>query len=186
MSDEPAIVLRTAVRPGDVQALRALDASHVARSVIEVEAGESGFALHERACAVAFMKRYDVDGIVHDFERADLRCIAEDASGRMLAVAAASRESWNRSVVVTGLFVAATHRGRGLGRRLLEDIERQARAGDARCLLVETQNTNAAAVRFYRAAGFSLCGVNVALYDSAAVAPGECALYFMRPLGPRP
>jgi ribosomal protein S18 acetylase RimI-like enzyme len=186
MSDPPPITLRTARRPLDAQAVRALDGSHVARSVIDVEAGESGFALRERPCGIPFTKRYDADGIVHDFERADLRCIAEDACGRMVGVATACREPWNRSVVVTGLFVAATHRGRGLGRRLLADIERQARAGDARCLLVETQNTNAAAVRFYRAAGFALCGVNVALYDPAAVASGECALYFMRPLGPPP
>ena len=185
MNDEPAIALRAIARAGDAQALRTLDASHVAHSVIEVEAGESGFALREVACVLPFTKTYDADGIARDFERADLRCIAEDASGRMLGVAIACRESWNRSVLVTGLFVASTHRGLGLGRRLLADLERQAGTGDARCLLVETQNTNVAAVRFYRAVGFALCGVNVALYDPATGRAGECALYFTRPLAPR-
>ncbi|HEX7689043.1 MAG TPA: GNAT family N-acetyltransferase [Burkholderiaceae bacterium] len=185
MNDEAAITLRAVARASDVQALRTLDASHLARSVIEVEASESGFVLREVACGLPFTKTYDADGIARDFEHADLRCIAEDASGRMLGVAIACRESWNRSVLVTGLFVVSTHRGLGLGRRLLTDLERQADAGDARCLLVETQNTNVAAVRFYRALGFALCGVNVALYDPATVRAGECALYFMRPLPSR-
>jgi len=38
------------------------------------------------------------------------------------------------------------------------------------------------AIRFYRAEGFSLCGLDTALYDPTGPGAGETALYFMKNL----
>jgi ribosomal protein S18 acetylase RimI-like enzyme len=41
---------------------------------------------------------------------------------------------------------------------------------------------NSPAIAFYRRQGFTLCGLDLSLYDPAGSAPGEAALYFVLPL----
>ena len=52
------------------------------------------------------------------------------------------------------LAVLPEHRGRGVGRRLLEEIERRARARGSSKLTLEVHATNEAAMRLYRRFGF--------------------------------
>jgi ribosomal protein S18 acetylase RimI-like enzyme len=54
---------------------------------------------------------------------------------------------------LVSLSVLAEHRGRGIGRLLLERVERRARRGGARQLMLGLHPGNERALRFYRAAG---------------------------------
>lgn len=62
------------------------------------------------------------------------------------------------------LRVTPAHRRRGLGRVLLEEVESWARERGCRELVVETQNTNVAACRFYARHGFVLSEVHEGAY----------------------
>lgn len=78
--------------------------------------------------------------------------------------------------------VAPEARGRGIGRRLLEKIERWAMDRGARWLEVETQDINVPACRFYERRGFELRYVNPAAYPEL---PAETQLLWHKPLTDR-
>ena len=78
--------------------------------------------------------------------------------------------------------VAPQHRGGGLGRALLNAVVALAHSTGARCVWLETQNINYAAIQFYRRAGFRLCGLDESLYDPQSPVGGEVALFFVREL----
>lgn len=100
--------------------------------------------------------------------------------GTLVGIALAEPREWNRSVWVWELGVAASHRRRGIGRRLLDEVARHARSQRYRVLVCETQPTNAPAVDFYRAAGFRLEGLDASYYTNADVERGEVALFMKK------
>jgi ribosomal protein S18 acetylase RimI-like enzyme len=75
-----------------------------------------------------------------------------------------------------------THAARriGVGQALVASAFEAARDRNTRCLWVETQTINYAAVKFYRRAGFSWCGFDTSLYDTSDVDVDEVALFFSR------
>jgi ribosomal protein S18 acetylase RimI-like enzyme len=52
------------------------------------------------------------------------------------------------------MWVSPTARGLGLGRRLLQDLERQARAAGAEVLHLETNRSLSEAIALYRGGGY--------------------------------
>jgi ribosomal protein S18 acetylase RimI-like enzyme len=70
----------------------------------------------------------------------------------------------------------------GSGPALIADGVQMAQYWRARCLWLETQNVNYAAIQFYQQLGFQWCGLDTTLYDSQESAAGEIALFFARPL----
>jgi len=97
-----------------------------------------------------------------------------------IAIALAGRHDWNRTLWVWEFHVAEAHRGRGVGRLLMETLVAQATAAGLRAIVCETQNTNVAAIRFYRATGFTLDGVDVAYYTNYDTEPGGTVAIFMK------
>ena len=91
-----------------------------------------------------------------------------ELGGGLVGAVAVERSEWNRRLVVDPLYVAAGARGRGVGRALLASAIEFARARRARCLWVETQNINYAAVQFYQRCGFTFVGL-----DERSVRPGR-------------
>jgi ribosomal protein S18 acetylase RimI-like enzyme len=103
-------------------------------------------------------------------------------SGRLVGVALAEPHHWNRTLWVWEFHVAAGHRGQGIGRRLMETLAEKGRAAGLRAIVCETQNTNVPAIRFYRALGFSLQGVDLSYYTNEDVEAGEVAVFMKRRL----
>jgi GNAT superfamily N-acetyltransferase len=64
------------------------------------------------------------------------------------------REDLRRYGLVTDLIVDEEWRGRGIGRRLLDEAERLARSEGLRRLAIGVLDANGAAARIYRAFGF--------------------------------
>ena len=54
------------------------------------------------------------------------------------------------------LYLSAAHRGRGLGRLMLDHVERRARANHRHTILLQVNRRNAPAIAFYRHAGFTI------------------------------
>ncbi len=71
--------------------------------------------------------------------------------------------------------VDPAHRGRGLGRRLLEACQRELEAEGLVHLFLEVRVSNAAAIQLYRTCGWKPCGRRPAYYPD-----GEDAALFQR------
>jgi ribosomal protein S18 acetylase RimI-like enzyme len=159
----------------DEARVAALDASFTTDRVYRVVRGGLSFDLVPEEVAPPLVK---ARGLAQEVDR--LRglphvVVAEDA-GALLGVAGASLSAWNRRAHLDGLYVAPEARRRGVGRALVDAVVAYARAAEARCLWLETQNTNYPAVRFYERVGFRLCGFDDRFYDGAVA--HETALFF--------
>lgn len=163
--------------PDDEPALLALDTSFTTDRIYRVEARQLGFELVEEQLDAPLTKSFPLDEpFIWD------RALVAEEAGQIVGFMALDFASWNRRAVIEHLYVAPGQRRRGLGGQLLAEAERAARAAGMRCLWLETNNLNHPGVQFYQRLGFSLCGLDLSLYDPAGPAGDEVALYFVRPL----
>jgi ribosomal protein S18 acetylase RimI-like enzyme len=166
----------------DAPRLVHFDASYTTERTYDVVVSGLALSLVQTTRSEPFTKRFPMSDITEDIEEADAAWVAEDEEGGVAGFATARYQSWNRSVLITGIFVSPLTKQRVIGRRLLDAVETFARTTPARCVMVETQNTNVPAIRFYLRSAFQLCGMHTDLYDPNIVQPGEIALYFTRQL----
>jgi ribosomal-protein-alanine N-acetyltransferase len=66
---------------------------------------------------------------------------------------------------LANLAVAESHRGRGWGRRLLDQVMDGARRQGVKSLYLEVRVSNAAAIELYRSSGFTDVGFRKKYYD---------------------
>ncbi len=121
------------------------------------------------------IKRYD-DLLADGFSLGAYR------DGQWLGVALSQAQPWNRVLNVWELHVNPACRRQGIGSGLLDELAIRARAAGLRAVAVETQNTNVAAIRFYRKAGFSIEGLDLFLYGNNDLETGEVAIFMKRKL----
>jgi ribosomal protein S18 acetylase RimI-like enzyme len=131
-----------------------------------------------------FVKRYDPPDSA-TFQRYAAIVQAGDSfaaydDSQCVALAIGEVQSWNASLTIWELHVAPRHQGQGIGRRLMETVADHARGQGARMLVCETQSTNVPAIRFYRALGFVLDGIDLSLYTNQDFPDGEIAIYMKR------
>lgn len=108
--------------------------------------------------------------------------VACDAGGRLLGYAC-----WGRSPMTEGTYdlywiaVDPAAQGRGVGRALLESVERDIARADARMMLIETSSRSdyAATQAFYSGSGYEL-EVRLREYYS----PGDDKLVYVKRFGP--
>lgn len=107
-------------------------------------------------------------------------CLGAFDNGLQVAVALAEPHLWNRTLWVWDFHIAESHRGCGIGRQLMNVLADKARGAGLRAVVCETQNTNVPAIRFYRAVGFALEGVDVSYYTNDDTLPGRTVAVFMK------
>lgn len=100
----------------------------------------------------------------------------------LVGLAIAEAHLWNKSLWMHEFHVAETHRSLGIGKRLMECAAEKAKAAELRTIVCETQNTNAAAIEFYRKLGFGIEGVDISYYTNADYPHGEIAIFMKRRL----
>lgn len=131
-----------------------------------------------------FVKRYDqLDSTTTERYAAIVQTghsFAAYDEGQCVALAISEVQSWNASLMIWEFHVAPLHHGRGIGRRLMETVADHARSQHLRLLVCETQSTNVPAIRFYRALGFVLDGIDLSLYTNQDYPDGEIAIFMKR------
>jgi ribosomal protein S18 acetylase RimI-like enzyme len=108
------------------------------------------------------------------------------ADERCVGIALAEPQAWNLSLLVHELHVASDFQRQGVGRLLVEALVAHGLAIGMRCIVCETQTTNVPAIRFYRAMGFTLDGVDLSFYTNTDRERGEIALFMKRYLDANP
>jgi ribosomal protein S18 acetylase RimI-like enzyme len=101
-------------------------------------------------------------------------------NGRLVAFAICEINDWNRSLRIWEFQVMQDYRRQGIGRALMEHVVAKAVGGNFRIVVLETQNTNVPAIRFYRRMGFSLEALDLSLYTNEDVESGEVAFFMKR------
>ncbi len=181
------ITYRTAL-PEDAEAIARLDGSFTTHTVFEVVGGEVGFTVREVPVDPPVHKVFpgaeddgeDGDpGECGEGAEADERVFVALDGGAVCGFAAVTYAPWNRRLTIDDIEVSPAHRGRGIGRGLMEHAAGFARERGAAHLWLEVSTVNAPAVHAYRRMGFALCGLDTALYDGTASA-GEQALFMTR------
>jgi streptothricin acetyltransferase len=180
----------------DVEHLAQINSTFTSESVLFVEkTGDglgAGWRLVERPLAVPFEKGRAYDLSEEDLARSRRLCeagsqealqlVAEDRR-RVIGLLEVERERWNNSGWVWNLVVDREYRRRGLGRKFVRRAVEWGRKLGLRALILETQNNNVDACRFYQAMGFRLCGINDHYYTNDDLAKGEVALFWVCELG---
>ena len=175
------MIVRPARWPDDEAPLAAIDTSFTTDRVYRVVQDGLAFGLVEARVDPPLRKSYGSLGDEFGRLRRVSQVVVAEAGGALLGMAAADLSTWNRRVQVEAFFVAPPARGLGIGRALMESVTAYARRVNARCVWLETQNVNYPAVRFYRRAGFRLCGLDDRLYDPTRLPhpeQDEVALFF--------
>lgn len=101
---------------------------------------------------------------------------------RLVGLSLGSERQWNQTLWINEFHIAESHRGKGLGRMLMECVMEEGKTRGLRIVGCETQNTNVPAIRFYRRMGFVLDGIDLSLYSNDDWPDGEIALFMKRPL----
>lgn len=183
--DDTAYRYRTSV-PGDAEAIEALDGSFTTDTVFRVTATGDGFTLREVPVDPPLTKVFpddESDDESDDGEDGDpdsRTFVAYGDDGDLAGFVVVSYSGWNRRLTVEDIEVAPEHRGHGVGRALMGLATEFARERGAGHLWLEVTNVNAPAIHAYRRMGFTLCGLDTALYDGTA-SDGEQALYMSMP-----
>ena len=86
--------------------------------------------------------------------------------GELVACVELWKENWSNRLRVTELWVADSHRRRGIGSALMDFAKRRARALGCRALMLETQSGNENAIAFYLAQGLTLFGFDRSAYTN--------------------
>jgi ribosomal protein S18 acetylase RimI-like enzyme len=90
---------------------------------------------------------------------------------------------WNNSLWVCEFHVAETHRQRGIGRQLMEELAAKGKTTGLRTIVCETQTTNTPAIQVYRKLGFRIEGIDISYYTNRDYPEGEVAIFLKRRLG---
>ena len=93
------------------------------------------------------------------------------------------RKSWNRYAYIEDTAVDVKFRRRGIGKELISEAKRWAQERNLAGIMLETQNNNVTACKFYESCGFQLRGFDTDLYKGINRDTDEVALYWYLVLG---
>jgi ribosomal protein S18 acetylase RimI-like enzyme len=174
------VIVRVAQTQHDLDGISKISRAYSTDRIYRVRRNELGFWLDEEPVSPPVHKIYpDPSPELSD------RLLVATAGPEVVGYGELQFNSWNDRAEIEGLIVSGDFRGRGIGRLLIQALDKRARRErSARCLWLETQNINYPAVGFYRRLGFRLCGLDETLYRPGmpGMVPGEVAIYFSRDL----
>ncbi len=147
-----------------------------ARLILHIENGE----IHYEAVPVPpSKKRYSKDDI--DFTSTidnPEKIIYLAYAGDVIAGQIILRKNWNNTAYIEDIAVDVKFRRQGIGRQLVKRAQRWARESHLAGIMLETQDNNVGACRFYESCGFKLRGFDTYLYKGLARVTDEIALYW--------
>jgi streptothricin acetyltransferase len=90
------------------------------------------------------------------------------------------RHNWNKYCYIEDLMVCSKHRKHGIGTKLIDIAVEWAKKGGMLGLMLETQDNNLVACRFYHKCGFKLGAVDIYLYANFQVANEKALFWYKR------
>ncbi|WP_242234938.1 streptothricin N-acetyltransferase SatA [Bacillus cereus group sp. BfR-BA-01316] len=88
------------------------------------------------------------------------------------------KKNWNRYAYIEDIKVDKECRELGIGRRLIEQAKQWAKDGNMPGIMLETQNNNVAACKFYEKCGFLIGGFDFLVYKGINEQNDEVAIYW--------
>ncbi|TNP01562.1 streptothricin N-acetyltransferase SatA [Bacillus pacificus] len=88
------------------------------------------------------------------------------------------KKNWNSFAYIEDIKVDKKYRVLGIGRRLIEQAKQWAKEGNMPGIMLETQNNNVAACKFYEKCGFVIGGFDFLIYTGLHEKSDEVAIYW--------
>ncbi|EMI9087535.1 MULTISPECIES: streptothricin N-acetyltransferase SatA [Bacillus] len=88
------------------------------------------------------------------------------------------KKNWNHYAYIEDIKVDKKYRSLGVGRRLIEQATQWAKESNMPGIMLETQNNNVAACRFYEKCGFVIGGLDFLVYKGIHEVSDEVAMYW--------
>ncbi|NEW05723.1 GNAT family N-acetyltransferase [Paenibacillus sp. SYP-B3998] len=88
------------------------------------------------------------------------------------------KRNWNKYAYVEDIKVDKSYRRYGVGRKLIDQAERWAKAGGMPGIMLETQNNNVSACKFYESCGFVIGGFDFHVYQGLDKQSNEIAIFW--------
>ncbi|UKS27317.1 GNAT family N-acetyltransferase [Paenibacillus sp. HWE-109] len=88
------------------------------------------------------------------------------------------KRNWNKYAYVEDIKVDKQYRGRGVGRKLIEQAKRWTKDGGMPGIMLETQSNNVRACKFYESCGFVIGGFDSYVYRGLDKQSDEIAIYW--------
>jgi streptothricin acetyltransferase len=90
------------------------------------------------------------------------------------------RRNWNRYAFIEDIAVSKSHRRYGIGAKLISKAIEWAKANELCGLMLETQDTNLLACRFYSKLGFQIGSVDTMLYANSDNAKEKAVFWYKK------
>jgi len=88
------------------------------------------------------------------------------------------KRNWNNYAYIEDIAVDKHNRRYGVGRQLIREAKRWAEAGGMAGIMLETQNNNVQACKFYERCGFMIGGFDAQLYKGIDAGSDEIAIFW--------
>ncbi|MFH1005938.1 MAG: GNAT family N-acetyltransferase [Candidatus Latescibacterota bacterium] len=146
------------------------------RLVVDVENNEVRYEIVGVPC---FKKRYGEDDVDYAtyVDSPDKTVFLAYVNGQV-AGQIILRRNWNRYACIEDIAVDVGFRRTGIGTALIAQATRWARERNLPGIMLETQDNNVGACRFYECCGFKLRGFDTQLYRGIDSGTDEIALYW--------
>jgi ribosomal protein S18 acetylase RimI-like enzyme len=182
------IILRS-LTASDIPRLPEIRPTYTSNTIIAVERTGTDFNIQWQLAERDLPQPFD-KGTLYDFNEAAQDSIRErfdhsddtyqrvlEHDGRLVGLLELEQHYWNNTAFLWTLMIDQDYRRQGLGQRLWHRAVEYARQCEVRAILIETQNTNPAACKFYLRLGCELVGLNEAFYTNDGYKT-EIALFF--------
>lgn len=107
-------------------------------------------------------------------------CLAAYESDKMVGIAIAEPHEWNETLWLWEFHVRPDYHRQGIGWLLMEEVIQLAQTLKLRVITCETQTTNVAAIRFYRAMGFTMDSIDLSYYSNEDQKNDNIAVFLKR------
>jgi ribosomal protein S18 acetylase RimI-like enzyme len=183
---EPKIEIK-ALTEISLDTLREIIVGHTSHEVFSVHKIENdteiGFRLQLKPLPEPVKNTWQPDqGDLEEYEKAFAQrtCLGAYLSDKLVGVAIAECRHWNKTLWVWEFHVHPEYHRRGIGWLMMEEMVDLAKEKGMRVVVCETQNTNVTAIRFYRAMGFTMDGVDLSYYSNEDYRNDAVAVFMKR------
>ncbi|MGG0120684.1 streptothricin N-acetyltransferase SatA [Bacillus paranthracis] len=88
------------------------------------------------------------------------------------------KKNWNHYAYIEDITVDKKYRTLGVGKRLVDQAKKWVKEGNMPGIMLETQNNNVAACKFYEKCGFVIGGFDFLIYKGLDMTNDEVAMYW--------